>query len=169
MQYVPSPTLQTALERLGEIDRRTGWSGAHLLTVIDANWGGPAVVHPDDYSTRVDLQQMDQLQVVCFLSAEFGDGLQFAHGNEVLQRDIKPANILLNAMGRPLQVDFNLTEDYDRPAWRRRTGPASVFTGELNSCRRRKFKTEPIMQTTCLEVSSRHPVTVFVVFGIFRS
>ena len=111
MQYVAGPTLQTVLRELHESGQDTGWSGSTLLDIVDRHSGTPGTIHPDDYTTRVQLQRMDHQQAVCLIAAELAHGLQFAHAHDVLHRDIKPANVLLNAAGRPLLVDFNLAED----------------------------------------------------------
>lgn len=111
MQYVPGPTLQGALNELAEEDSPPCWSGADLLRHLDGHTGAPTDVHPDDYAIRTRLEKMDHQQAVCFLTAELASGLKFAHSHDVLHRDIKPANILLNAVGRPLLVDFNLAEE----------------------------------------------------------
>ncbi|MEO2036104.1 MAG: serine/threonine-protein kinase [Planctomycetaceae bacterium] len=111
MQYVPGPTLQGALNELVQQDSSPCWSGADLLRHLDSHTGAPTDVHPDDYAIRIRLEKMDHQQAVCFLTAELASGLKFAHSHDVLHRDIKPANILLNAVGRPLLVDFNLSEE----------------------------------------------------------
>lgn len=111
MQYVPGTTLQQALSELTAAGGRPTWSGADLVRYLDYHTGAATELRPDDYAIRGQLESMDHQQVVCFLTAEVASGLQFAHSHDVLHRDIKPANILLNAVGRPLLVDFNLSEE----------------------------------------------------------
>lgn len=111
MQYVPGPTLQGALAELVEPDQPPKWTGAELLRHLDSLSRMASDLHPDDFSIRMQVEQMDHQQAVCFLTGELASGLQFAHRHDVLHRDIKPANILLNAVGRPLLVDFNLAEE----------------------------------------------------------
>lgn len=111
MQYVPGPTLQTALTALAGRSLEGSWSGADLLEQIDGLAGSVMMIRPDDFAVRQQLNRMDHQQAACFLTAELANGLHYAHSHEVLHRDIKPANILLNASGRPLLVDFNLSEE----------------------------------------------------------
>ena len=111
MQFVPGPTLQTALSALASAGLQANWSGSALLKQIDEHSGSVIQIQPADYAIRERLQQMDHQQAVCFLTAELASGLHYAHSNGVVHRDIKPANILLNAAGRPLLVDFNLAEE----------------------------------------------------------
>ena len=82
-----------------------------LLLCLDEHAGTATELHPEDYAIRSRLKQMDHQQAVCFIAAEVASGLYFAHCHDVLHRDVKPANILLNAVGRPLLVDFNLAEE----------------------------------------------------------
>lgn len=111
MQYVPGTTLQEALSELTSPDSTPSWTGADLVEYLDRHTGAATELRPDDYAIRGRLEAMDHQQAVCFLMAEVASGLQFAHSHDVLHRDIKPANILLNAVGRPLLVDFNLAEE----------------------------------------------------------
>jgi len=111
MQYVPGPTLQTALTALAGRSLESSWSGSDLLEQIDGLAGTVMVIRPDDFAVRQQLRKMDHQQAACFLTAELANGLHYAHSHDVLHRDIKPANILLNAYGRPLLVDFNLAEE----------------------------------------------------------
>ncbi len=111
MQFVPGPTLQTALEELTESGPDTRWSGSDLLDCIDRHSGSVVEIRPDDFAVRERLRQMDHQQAACFLAAELAAGLHYAHTHGILHRDIKPANVLLNISGRPLLVDFNLAEE----------------------------------------------------------
>jgi len=111
MQFVPGPTLHTALMALTSEDSESSWTGAELLKQVDGLSGSVMEVRPDDFALRQRLERMDHQEAACFLIAELAGGLDYAHRHEVLHRDIKPANILLNASGRPLLVDFNLAEE----------------------------------------------------------
>jgi eukaryotic-like serine/threonine-protein kinase len=44
------------------------------------------------------------------------DGLGYAHGQGVIHRDVKPANILLTASGQPKIVDFGIARSPDGDA-----------------------------------------------------
>jgi hypothetical protein len=64
---------------------------------------------------------------VCWLGARLADALDYAHRQHVLHRDVKPANVLLNAEGEPLLADFNVgcCSKLDG------AGPAAFFGGSL--------------------------------------
>jgi eukaryotic-like serine/threonine-protein kinase len=48
---------------------------------------------------------------VAWLGVQLADALAFLHGRGVIHRDLKPSNVLLDANGRPLLLDFNLSAD----------------------------------------------------------
>jgi len=46
------------------------------------------------------------------LAGEIADALGQAHQNRILHGDLKPSNVLLNPEGKPLLLDFNLSQDF---------------------------------------------------------
>jgi tetratricopeptide (TPR) repeat protein len=54
---------------------------------------------------------MGYTEAVLWLGARLADGLAHAHERGILHGDLKPANVLLSDDGRPMLLDFNLSED----------------------------------------------------------
>ena len=57
------------------------------------------------------LQQSSYVDAVVQLAADLASGLEHAHQEGILHRDIKPANVLLTDDGRPMLLDFNMSDD----------------------------------------------------------
>jgi serine/threonine protein kinase len=57
------------------------------------------------------LEGLTYVDAVLWIGARLADGLTHAHERGILHRDLKPANILLTDDGRPMLLDFNLSED----------------------------------------------------------
>lgn len=68
------------------------------------------------------LEAMNWAAVTAWLGSQLADGLQSAHDRGVLHCDVKPANILLDASGRPKLVDFNVSDRGIQAIHQRRIG-----------------------------------------------
>ncbi len=61
--------------------------------------------------------RLDQIAAMSFVEAsitmaiELAEGLAHAHDRGVVHRDLKPANVLLTKEGRPMLLDFNVSDD----------------------------------------------------------
>ncbi|HTU22550.1 MAG TPA: protein kinase [Gemmataceae bacterium] len=108
MPYLGSATLEDVLDRV-----RTASAGSRprkAVLILDAI---RACAQPEDPSTpRADarLQQGSYTDGVLLLAVQLVETLAFLHTNGVCHRDLKPSNVLLDPSGKPLLLDFNLSD-----------------------------------------------------------
>lgn len=57
------------------------------------------------------LQEYSYVEAVLAIGEQLADGLSHAHERGIIHRDLKPANVLIADDGRPMLLDFNLSED----------------------------------------------------------
>lgn len=55
---------------------------------------------------------------VCHLGLQLADALAFIHKRGIFHRDLKPSNVLLKPDGQPMLLDFNLSDEADKPVAR---------------------------------------------------
>jgi serine/threonine protein kinase/Flp pilus assembly protein TadD len=67
--------------------------------------------HTERLSTLQSLEDRSYVHSVLWIGARLAEGLHHAHRHGILHRDLKPANVLLADDGRPMLLDFNLSED----------------------------------------------------------
>ncbi len=108
MQYVPGVALDRLIDALREhspytADGRTFLAALEALCAEDE----PAAPDPGGPGARAALEAYDPAELTCWLGARLAEALAHAHGQGVIHRDVKPANILLNRAGRPFLADFN--------------------------------------------------------------
>ncbi|MDB5334519.1 MAG: tetratricopeptide repeat protein, partial [Planctomycetaceae bacterium] len=66
---------------------------------------------PDAMAFLKTLGALTYVEAVLSIGERLADGLSHAHERGIIHRDLKPANVLLADDGRPMLLDFNLSED----------------------------------------------------------
>ncbi|HEV3342151.1 MAG TPA: serine/threonine-protein kinase [Pirellulales bacterium] len=110
MPFVGRATLHDVLVSLYAAGRPRPTRGRGLLDALASRTGERA---PDG---QVDplLVRASYVDAVVHLGAQLADALAYTNGKSVLHRDIKPSNVLLDASGKPMLLDFNLSYDFER-------------------------------------------------------
>ena len=67
----------------------------------------PGELSVADAALRPALEAVYYADAVLWLAAQLADGLAYAHRQGVLHLDLKPANVLFSAVGRPMLLDFH--------------------------------------------------------------
>src|SRR5439155_23321814 len=77
---------------------------------------------------RTELERCGHAEAACWLIRKTALALAHAHHQNVLHRDVKPGNVLLDRYGRPMLADFNVSLDPQRKAGAR----GEIFGGTLD-------------------------------------
>ena len=86
----------------------------HIITIFDIGATDDVVYMSMEYVDGGDLK--DKIQLGCNegealnVVENIADALHFAHGEGVIHRDVKPANILYRVDGTPLLTDFGIAK-----------------------------------------------------------
>jgi serine/threonine protein kinase len=108
MQYVPGPTLQAVIGQSRGVPPQRR-SGKLLLQIVDQQLRERGEDRSVEGGGRAKLATLSWSEVVCWIGSRLASALQHAHRHGVLHRDVKPANVLLNADGAPKLADFNVS------------------------------------------------------------
>ncbi len=99
---------------LAEIETTANLQHPHILALFDSGEADSFVFYVMPYvegeSLRDKLDREKQLGVsdAVAITQKVAGALDYAHGNGVVHRDIKPGNILLSEQGEPLVADFGI-------------------------------------------------------------
>jgi serine/threonine-protein kinase len=113
---VLEPELAAALGRerfLREIETAAGLNHPHILPLHDSGEADGFLyyvipyVEGESLRERLDRERQLALEDAIQIAREVADALSYAHGHNILHRDIKPGNILLSA-GHALVCDFGI-------------------------------------------------------------
>ena len=87
----------------------------HIVTIFDIGTAGDVVYIAMEYVDGGDLRAKIENRLAPVRALEYvskvGQALGYAHKNDIIHRDVKPANILFRTDGTPLLSDFGIAKD----------------------------------------------------------
>ncbi|MGB5166232.1 MAG: serine/threonine-protein kinase [Woeseiaceae bacterium] len=85
---------------------------AHIVRVFEFHDDGPAALFSRQYIDGPEISVLAQapLEHILPALAAIADALRYAHAKDVVHRDIKAANVLLDANGAPYLIDFGIAD-----------------------------------------------------------
>ncbi len=106
MPYLGCATLEDVLDRLANPEVAPPSKTSFLRDVIRSR------AQPEDPPLSGDpcLLPGSYTDGVIHLAVQLAETLAFLHRNGIAHRDLKPSNVLLDPSGKPLLLDFNLSE-----------------------------------------------------------
>ena len=99
---------------LTEIKTTANLQHPHILPLFDSGEADGFVfyvmpyVEGESLRDRLDREKQMGVKDAVAITQKVAGALDYAHGNGVVHRDIKPGNILLSAQGEPLVADFGI-------------------------------------------------------------
>ena len=89
---------------------------AHIARVFEFHDEGPLALFSRQYIDGPDISVLSQAPLEHILPslASIADALRYAHAKDVVHRDIKAANVLLDANGAPYLIDFGIASQVGR-------------------------------------------------------
>jgi len=114
--YFPCPhlTLSLGAERfLREIETATNLTHPHILPLFDSGQAGGFLfyvmpfVESESLRSRLTKERQLPVEDAVQITREIADALAYAHEKGVIHRDVKPANIMLEA-GHAVLADFGV-------------------------------------------------------------
>ncbi|MCC9607929.1 protein kinase [Blastopirellula sp. JC732] len=124
MQFVAGGTLQSVIR---EGNRRQSRDVKVLADTVAATLDKTGVVSASNVPLKSELVGRSWSEVTCRIGMELASALHYAHEQGILHRDVKPANVLLEANGTAKLADFNISFSSQLEG----TSPAAYFGGSL--------------------------------------
>jgi len=89
---------------------------AHIVRVFEFHAEDPAALLSRQYIDGPDISVLSQapLEHILPSMASIADALRYAHAKDVVHRDVKAANVLLDANGAPYLIDFGIASHAGR-------------------------------------------------------
>src|SRR5205085_8292156 len=124
--YAPGGTLAEVIKLVRETPPAAR-NGSLLMTAVNQAVERTGAMPPDYTRLARRLAAAGWPETVCRLGIQLAHALDHAHGQGVLHRDVKPANVLLAADGSPKLADFNISFCSQLDG----ASPAAYFGGSL--------------------------------------
>ena len=99
---------------LAEIETTANLTHPHILPLFDSGEADSFLfyvmphIEGESLRERIDREKQLAVQESLAITQKVASALDYAHGNGVVHRDIKPGNILLSEQGEPLVADFGI-------------------------------------------------------------
>lgn len=110
MQFAAGGTLQSVVKSSRTADVKDGQVVAQCISEALQRTG---VLSSEHVSLKNDMADKPWADVTCRMGKELALALHYAHDQGILHRDVKPANVLLEADGTARLADFNISFNAD--------------------------------------------------------
>ncbi|UUO09174.1 serine/threonine protein kinase [Blastopirellula sp. J2-11] len=124
MQFVAGGTLHGVIRDGNRKQRR---DASLLAETIAETLDKTGVVTAQNVPLKSELADRPWSEITCRIGMELASALHYAHLQGILHRDVKPANVLLEANGTAKLADFNISFSSQLEG----TSPAAYFGGSL--------------------------------------